>query len=110
MRMVQLLVGTAPLQHLGGGGGNGTGPGLGDSKGAENPEGNGGLPASTTPGAMEGVNFGDGSRASKDARESSARRRREQERARKERGRDVQGARARRQTTLIASTLPSSPP
>ena len=74
--MVQLLVGTAPLSYRGGGGGNGTGPGLGDSKEAENPEGNRGLPTRTTP--------GDGPQASKDARGSSARRRREQERARKE--------------------------
>jgi hypothetical protein len=76
--------GPPPTPRGGGTQNNGTGPDLDDSKEAENPEGNGGLPARTTPGAMEGVNFGDGSRVSKDARETSARRRREQERARKE--------------------------
>jgi hypothetical protein len=63
-----------------------TGQEFDDSKEAERPAGDRGLPSVSTPGAMEGVNFGDGSQASKDAREKSARRRREQQRAREEAG------------------------
>jgi hypothetical protein len=73
-----------------------------------NPEGNRGLPARTTPGAMKGVNFGGGPRASKDARGSSARRHGENTMSELVKG--LGRTRRPGQTALIGPTLPSSPP
>ena len=54
-----------------------------DSKEAERPAGNQALPTVSNPGARGGcVNYGGGSQEAKDAREKSASRRREQQRAR----------------------------
>jgi hypothetical protein len=60
-----------PPPNLEGGSRNSrTGQEFDDSKEAENPARNRGLPSVSTPGAaMEGVNFGGGSQASKDASE-----------------------------------------
>jgi hypothetical protein len=53
-----------------------------ESKDAERPAGDQGLPTVSNPGARMGVNYGGGSQEAKDAREKAASRRREQQRVR----------------------------